>query len=68
MKILSVVEATNVNAVAKLVLDFYRTASELGQSLGDFPRVSGSVVTFDRAMTGADEPNDFTRCRAHRRS
>jgi glycosyltransferase involved in cell wall biosynthesis len=59
MKILSVVEATNVNAVAKLVLDFYRTASELGQSLGDFPRVSGSVVTFDRAMTGADEPNDF---------
>src|SRR4051812_39295975 len=59
MKILSVVEATNVNAVAKLVLDFYRTAGELSQSRNDFPAVEGSIVTFDRAATIADEPNDF---------
>lgn len=60
MKILSVVEATNVNAVAKLVLDFYRTAGELRQSRTDFPAVAGAVVTFDRATTGAGEPpNDF---------
>lgn len=59
MKILSVVEATNVNAVAKLVLDFFRTASEPGQSPSDFPRVEGSIVTFDRTTTGANEPNDF---------
>jgi glycosyltransferase involved in cell wall biosynthesis len=59
MKILSVVEATSVNAVAKLVLDFYRTTGELGQSDDDFPAVAGSIVTFDRATTGAGEPNDF---------
>src|ERR1043166_7664913 len=59
MKILSVVEATNVNAVAKLVLDFYRTAGELNQSRNDLPVVEGSIATFDRATTGAGEPNDF---------
>lgn len=59
MKILSVVEATNVNAVAKLVLDFYRSAIELSHSSSDLPRVEGSIVTFDRATTGAGEPNDF---------
>ncbi len=55
MKILSVVEATNVNAVAKLVLDFFVTARELAASCSDFPEVQGSIVTFDRAQ----EPNDF---------
>src|SRR5580765_940662 len=57
MKILSVVEATNVNAVAKLTIDFFRTASELNQSHSDFPAVTGSVVTFDRTTSG--EPNEF---------
>jgi hypothetical protein len=60
MKILSVVEATNVNAVAKLVLDFYRTASELGTL-----SVEGSIVTFDRTTT-ASEPNDFIRAARRR--
>src|ERR1043166_4466232 len=59
MKILSVVEATNLNAVAKLVLEFYVTANELAQSRHDLPAVYGSIVTFDRATTGAEEPNDF---------
>ena len=59
MKILSVVEATNVNAVAKLVLDFYRSASELSPARSDFPAIEGSIVTFDRTTAGADEPNDF---------
>ncbi len=40
MKILSVVEATNVNAVAKLTIDFFRTARELSQSHSDFPAVT----------------------------
>ena len=56
MKILSVVEATNVNAVAKLTIDFFRTARELSQSHTNFPAVNGSVVTFDRT---AGEPNEF---------
>ena len=58
MKILSVVEATNVNAVAKLVLEFYRTADEVSRAHDDFPAIKGSIVTFDRAASGAPA-NDF---------
>src|SRR6185295_1353582 len=58
MKILSVVEATNVNAVAKLVLDFYRTADEVSRAQDNLPTIKGSIVTFDRAASGAP-PNDF---------
>jgi glycosyltransferase involved in cell wall biosynthesis len=59
MKILSVVEATNVNAVAKLVLDFFRSASELSPGRTDLSSIEGSIVTFDRTTAGADGPNDF---------
>src|SRR5215831_399352 len=58
MKILSVVEATNINAVAKLVLQFYQTARALTRTHSDFPMVEGSVVTFDRTG-GAQAPNEF---------
>jgi len=58
MKILSVVEATNVNAVAKVVLDFYVTARELSASRDELLKVAGSIVTFDRANRGQME-NDF---------
>src|ERR1051326_416590 len=58
MKILSLVEATNVNAVAKVVLDFFVTARELSASRKDFPKIDGSIVTFDRAANNALQ-NDF---------
>ena len=58
MKILSVVEATNVNAVAKLVLDFYRTADAVSRAQDNFPTIKGSIVTFDRAASDAPA-NDF---------
>ena len=58
MKILSVVEATNVNAVAKLALDFYRTADEVSRAQDNLPTIKGSIVTFDRAASGAPA-NDF---------
>src|SRR4051794_15842329 len=58
MKILSVVEATNVNAVAKLVLEFYRTADEVTRAQENFPTITGSIVTFDRASSDAPL-NDF---------
>ena len=58
IKILSVVEATNVNAVAKLVLDFYRAADEVSRAQDNFPTIKGSIVTFDRAASGAPA-NDF---------
>jgi glycosyltransferase involved in cell wall biosynthesis len=57
IKLLTIVEATNINAVAKTVLDFYRTARELSGT-PDFPAIEGGVVTFDRQHDGA-RPNDF---------
>src|SRR5580765_3746551 len=58
MKILSVVEATNVNAVARLVLDFHAVAHEVSASRADFPAIEGSIATFDRALP--EQPaNDF---------
>ena len=58
MKILSVVEAMNVNAVAKLVLDFHAVASEIAAARSDFPTIEGSIVTFDR-FSNERAPNDF---------
>ena len=57
IKLLTIVEATNINAVAKTVLEFYRTAGELSGTPG-FPVIDGCVVTFDRQRDGA-RPNDF---------
>jgi len=58
MKILSVVEAMNVNAVAKLVLDFQAVASEIAAARSDFPTIEGSIVTFARS-SNERAPNDF---------
>jgi glycosyltransferase involved in cell wall biosynthesis len=57
IKLLTLVEATNINAVAKTVLDFYRTARELSGT-PDFPVIDGCVVTFDR-QPDSPRPNDF---------
>ncbi len=58
LKILSLVEATDINAVAKNVLEFYRTAHELAQKLPDFPTIQGSIATFDR-HTEDQSPSEF---------
>jgi glycosyltransferase involved in cell wall biosynthesis len=60
IKLLTIVEATSINAVAKIVLEFYRAARELSQTQPDFPAIEGCVVTFDRQRAGAP-PNDFVR-------
>src|SRR5438105_1749387 len=54
LSILSIVEATTVNAVAKSVLEFHRSAREL-ETAGNFPTIEGSVVTFDRKGSGSSE-------------
>ncbi len=59
IKLLTIVEATTVNAVAKNVLEFYRAARELNQELPDFPVIEGCVVTFDRRRGRSAPPNDF---------
>jgi glycosyltransferase involved in cell wall biosynthesis len=59
LKILSLVEATRVNAVAKGVLEFFRTARELALTDPGFPSIEGSAVTFDRRRDYSDAPSDF---------
>jgi glycosyltransferase involved in cell wall biosynthesis len=59
IKLLTVVEATTVNAVAKIVLEFYRSARELNQTRPDFPLIEGCVVTFDRRPGNQNSPGDF---------
>src|SRR5258708_5936682 len=59
MKIVSVVEATTMNAVAKIVLEFHRTAREIGEASGDFPGIEGSLITFDRGSGHQQGANEF---------
>jgi glycosyltransferase involved in cell wall biosynthesis len=61
MKIVSVVEATTMNAVAKIVLDFHRTAREIGDTSGDLPRIEGSLITFDRGSDHQQGANEFVK-------
>src|SRR5260221_662051 len=55
LKIVSVVEATTMNAVAKVVLEFHRTAHEIG---GNFPRIEGSLITFEGSLITFDRGSD----------
>ena len=58
LKIVSLVEATTMNAVAKIVLEFFRTTGEISQNDPEFPLVQGSIITFDRSGDGGP-PNEF---------
>jgi len=59
LKLLTIVEATTINAVAKAVREFYRSARELSQNAPDFPVIEGCVATFDRQRVNQSSPNDF---------
>lgn len=60
IKILSLVEATSINAVAKNVLEFYRSAHEqVGSSASNIPQVKAVVLTFSRDTRGAEPKNEF---------
>ena len=59
LRILSLVEATTINAVAKNVLEFHRAANELAQSEVDFSKIEGVVVTFNRSRNPDESPNEF---------
>lgn len=59
LRVLSMVEATSINAVAKNVLEFHRTASEIEQTSADFPHVEGCIVTFDRRSGDEETATDF---------
>lgn len=62
IKILSLVEATTINAVAKNVLEFHRAARELSEQSSDFPTITANLVTFERkrpATAATQSPNEF---------
>ncbi len=59
IKILSIVEATTINAVAKNVLDFHRVARDLAAQSLSFPNIEQCVVTFERTREPTQPPNDF---------
>lgn len=58
LKIVSLVEATTMNAVAKIVLEFFRATKELFDTDDDVPAIQGSIITFDRSAD-EDPPNEF---------
>ncbi len=59
MKILSIVEATTINAVAKNVLEFHRVARQLAEQSPDFPKIEACLVTFERNREPNQSPTDF---------
>jgi glycosyltransferase involved in cell wall biosynthesis len=58
LKILALVEATTVNAVARNVLDFHRTTEELRENNPTFGSVALSILTFNR-QSQAESENEF---------
>lgn len=58
MRIISLIEATTVNAVAKGALELLRTARELPKSAAGLPALEGSFITFDR-RADQTQPNAF---------
>src|SRR5205085_3676448 len=56
LKLISLVEATTMNAVARIVIEFLRTARELKGEVA----MDGSVVTFARGAV-QNNPNEFGR-------
>jgi glycosyltransferase involved in cell wall biosynthesis len=59
IKILSLVEATSINAVAKNVLEFHRAARELSEQSPDFPTITAHLVTFERKRDATQAANEF---------
>jgi glycosyltransferase involved in cell wall biosynthesis len=62
IRILSLVEATTINGVAKNVFEFHRAARELNEQSPDFPSIAAHLVTFERKRPATDAtraPNQF---------
>lgn len=59
IKILAVVEALSVNAVAKNMLEFHRAARDLKERYPSSVTIETSLVTFDRTDTPAKPPSEF---------
>src|SRR5436190_6196389 len=58
LKIVSLIEAATLNAVARINLEFFRTADEWAAQDPECPAIDASVVTFDRNRAAA-QPSEF---------
>lgn len=61
IKILAVVEALTVNAVAKNMLDFHRAARDLKQRSPSFETIETSLLTFSRTNDTTKSPSEFVK-------
>ncbi|MGI9067134.1 MAG: glycosyltransferase family 4 protein [Pyrinomonadaceae bacterium] len=59
IKILAVLEALTVNAVAKNMFEFHRAVSDLKQMDPGSVTIETSLVTFDRTSDPTKSPNEF---------
>ena len=59
IKVLSLIEATTVNAVAKNVLEFHRVARGLADASPEFPHIEARVITFERSGKARSSPTEF---------
>lgn len=66
IKLLAIIEATTVNAVAKNMLEFHRAARELNQTSSSLPIIETSFVTFARINSAAPESANELATAAHK--
>jgi glycosyltransferase involved in cell wall biosynthesis len=59
IKILAVIEAIDVNAVAKNMLEFHRSAQDLKEKSQGSVAIETSLVTFDRTNDPTKSPSEF---------
>jgi glycosyltransferase involved in cell wall biosynthesis len=65
IKLLAVIEATTVNAVAKNMLEFHRAARELKQGSSGLPNIETSFVTFERRSNANSKSHNELATAAH---
>ena len=59
IRLLSIVEATTINAVAKNVLEFHRVARELAAESPEFPHIEARILTFERNGKAGSSSSEF---------
>lgn len=65
MKIVSLIEANTVNAVAKGAIEYLRTSRQIAEPSRGVPIVEGSFITYNRRLDRTEAPNEFVlACRA----
>jgi glycosyltransferase involved in cell wall biosynthesis len=60
MRIVALVEATTVNAVARNMFEFHRASEELARQSDEFPPIKLSLITFSRSAPVPGSENAFT--------